>query len=263
VEITVKLTEIEEQKITRAIIGKAAEDWLDLSEADVAVVGAGSSGLTAARYLAAAKLRTVIFEKRLSFGGGMGGGGMLFHKAVIQSPADKILKDVKCRLDPIKPGVYTVDTAEMIAKLATGAIDSGVKIILGTMVDDVVYRSPPPQVTGIVVQWTAVNMANLHVDPLAIKARAVVDCTGHSAEVLTVASRKVPEFKLTVPGESSMWASRAEEMTLQKTGKACRGLYMAGMAAAALHHTPRMGPIFGGMLLSGRKVAKLIIRDLT
>jgi len=256
------MTKVEEQNITRAIIGKAAEDWLALSEVDVAVVGAGPSGLTAARYLAAAKLRTVLFERRLYFGGGMGGGGMLFHKGVIQSPADKILKEVKCRLDPIEPGVYTVDTAEMITKLAAGAIDSGVKILLGTTVEDVIYRSPPPKVTGVVVQWTAVNMANLHVDPLAVKARAVVDCTGHSAEVLSVASRKVSEFKFDVSGESSMWASRGEELTVQKTGRACKGLYMAGMAVAALHHTPRMGPIFGGMLMSGRKVAKLIVSDL-
>ena len=28
-------------------------------------------------------LKTVVFERRLSFGGGIGGGGMLFHKIVV------------------------------------------------------------------------------------------------------------------------------------------------------------------------------------
>jgi len=34
------------------------------------------------------------------------------------------------------------------------------------------------------------------------------------------------------------------------------------MAVAAIDRTPRMGPIFGGMLLSGEKVAKLVIKKL-
>ena len=34
------------------------------------------------------------------------------------------------------------------------------------------------------------------------------------------------------------------------------------MATAAVYKLPRMGPIFGGMILSGKKVAEEIIRDL-
>ena len=40
------------------------------------------------------------------------------------------------------------------------------------------------------------------------------------------------------------------------------GLYVCGMAVSAVSGTPRMGPIFGGMLLSGKKVANLIIKEL-
>ena len=40
------------------------------------------------------------------------------------------------------------------------------------------------------------------------------------------------------------------------------GLYVCGMASSAVSGTPRMGPIFGGMLLSGQKVARLIIEKL-
>jgi thiamine thiazole synthase len=256
------LTKVEETEITRAIIKKAAEDWIKLAETDVVIIGAGPSGMTAARYLAKSGLKTVIFERRLSFGGGIGGGGMLFHKIIVESPAHLILKSVGCKLELMGEGVHVVDAAEMIAKLAVGAIDAGAKIILGVVVDDLIYRNPPPTITGAVIQWTAVTMSGLHVDPLAVKSKAVIDCTGHDAEILAIASRKIPELSLNVPGEKSMWASKAEQLMIKNTGEVCAGLYVAGMAAAALYQTPRMGPIFGGMLLSGKKVAELVIKKV-
>lgn len=259
---TPKIKEVDESVISRAIIQKAAEDWISLTETDVIVAGAGPSGLTAARYLAKAGLKTVVFERKLSFGGGIGGGGMQFHKVVVQSPADKILRDIGCSLETLEDGVYVVDTAAMIAKLAAGAIDAGAKVIFGVFVNDLIYRDSPLQINGAVVQWTSVKMSGLHVDPLAVKAKAVVDCTGHDAEVLVVASRKIPGLHITVRGEGSMWASRAEQLTVENTKEVSPGLFAAGMAVAALHQTPRMGPIFGGMLLSGAKVAKMVARKV-
>jgi thiazole biosynthesis enzyme len=259
---TPKIKEVDESAISRAIVQKAAEDWISLTETDVIVAGAGPSGLTAARYLAKAGLKTVVFERKLSFGGGIGGGGMQFHKVVVQSPADKILRDIGCSLETLEDGVYVVDTAAMIAKLAAGAIDAGAKVIFGVFVNDLIYRDSPLQINGAVVQWTSVKMSGLHVDPLAVKAKAVVDCTGHDAEVLVVASRKIPGLHITVRGEGSMWASRAEQLTVENTKEVSPGLFAAGMAVAALHQTPRMGPIFGGMLLSGAKVAKLVARKV-
>jgi len=260
--VTPKIKEVDESTISRAIIQKATEDWLKLAQTDVIVAGAGPSGLTSARYLAKAGLKTVVFERKLSFGGGIGGGGMQFHKVVVQSPADKILREIGCSLETLEDDVYVVDTAAMIAKLATGAIDAGAKIIFGVYVNDLIYRDSPPRISGVVVQWTSVKMSGLHVDPLAVKAKAVVDCTGHDAEVLAVASRKIPKLHINVPGEGAMWASRAEQLTVENTMEVCPGLFASGMAVAALNQTPRMGPIFGGMLLSGAKVAQLVARKL-
>ncbi|MCP8322520.1 MAG: thiazole biosynthesis protein [archaeon] len=238
---------VDETFITKAIIKKATEDWIEFSECDVIVVGAGPAGLTASIYLAKNGLKTLVLERRLSFGGGIGGGGMSFHKLVIESPADDILREIGCRLEMVEDGVYVADTAAMMAKLAAGAIDAGAKIIFGVVVDDLIFRSSPLEIIGAVVQWTSVTMSGLHVDPLPIKSKAVIDCTGHDAEVLAVASRKIPELNIMIPGEKSMWATLAEKLIVENTGEVCPGLYVAGMAVAALHQTPRMGPIFGGM----------------
>ncbi len=257
-----ELWTVEEDRITRVIVKKAAEDWLNFSNIDVAVVGAGPSGLTAARYLSKAGFKTVVFERRLSFGGGIGGGGMTFHRVAVQRPADEILREVGCRLEKVDEGLYVTTPAAMIAKLANAAIDAGAEIVLGVTVEDIIYRTQPLRVAGVVLQWTSILMAGLHVDPLGVKARAVVDCTGHDAEVLSIVSKKIPELKVEVPGERAMWAQEAERATVENTGRVCPGLYVAGMAVAALKNTPRMGPIFGGMLLSGKKVAEKIMEDL-
>jgi len=63
-------------------------------------------------------------------------------------------------------------------------------------------------------------------------------------------------------GEKSAYSSIGEKLVVENSGRVVPGLYVAGMAVAALHGTPRMGPIFGGMLLSGKKVAEAILSDV-
>jgi thiamine thiazole synthase len=60
-----------------------------------------------------------------------------------------------------------------------------------------------------------------------------------------------------------MWSDRAESLTLENTREVFPGLYVAGMAANATFGGPRMGPIFGGMLLSGEKIANMLLQELT
>ena len=53
-----------------------------------------------------------------------------------------------------------------------------------------------------------------------------------------------------------------ERTIVDNTKEIYAGLYVAGMAANAVFGGPRMGPIFGGMLLSGEKVARMISERL-
>jgi thiamine thiazole synthase len=52
-----------------------------------------------------------------------------------------------------------------------------------------------------------------------------------------------------------MWSEVGERLTVDATQEIYPGLIVAGMAANAATRAPRMGPIFGGMLLSGKKAA--------
>ena len=60
---------------------------------DVAIGGGGPAGLTAGYYLAKAGLKVALFEKKLSMGGGMWGGGMMFNKIVVQEESKRILDE--------------------------------------------------------------------------------------------------------------------------------------------------------------------------
>jgi thiamine thiazole synthase len=109
-------------------------------------------------------------------------------------------------------------------------------------------------------------MSNLHVDPLTVQSKFVVDATGHATEIVAILQRKneVRLFTDTgkIVGERSLWAEAAERDTMSNTREVFPGIYVAGMAANATFGSYRMGPIFGGMLLSGEKVASLITEEL-
>jgi len=65
-----------------------------------------------------------------------------------------------------------------------------------------------------------------------------------------------------IVGEKSMEAERGELQTVENTREVYPGLYVSGMAANAVYGGYRMGPVFGGMLLSGRKAAEEILTRL-
>lgn len=248
---------MDEVIISKAITETYVKDLLESMEVEVAIVGAGPSGMAAGYYLAKNGVKTTIFERKLSIGGGMWGGGMMFNRIVVQAGGKEILDELGIATKEYQKGYYTADAVEATSVLCSQAIKAGAKIFNLLSVEDVMIREDD-KITGLVLNWSAVSLANLHVDPLAIRSKLVIDATGHDAEVCHIVAKKVGA-KFEIRGEKSMWAEVGEKEIVENTKQICPGLMVAGMAASAVFGSPRMGPIFGGMLLSGKKAAELAV----
>ena len=59
-----------------------------------------------------------------------------------------------------------------------------------------------------------------------------------------------------------MWVEESEDQVVERTGEVYPGLMACGMSVSTTYHLPRMGPTFGGMLVSGHHVADLILKDM-
>jgi len=255
---------LDEKIITRAIVDRYFKKLKENLSVDVAVVGGGPSGLVCSYFLARKGFKVTLFERKLSIGGGMWGGGMMFNEIVVQEEGKKILDKFGIQSYPYQKGYYTADSIEAISTLCSKTVKSGVTIFNLISSEDLILKEN--RVTGLVLNWTAVEMANLHVDPLTIQSKFVVDATGHATEVVAILQKKndIKLFTETgeIIGEKSLWAEAAERDTMANTREVFPGLYVCGMAANATFGSYRMGPIFGGMLLSGEKVASLITEEL-
>ncbi len=249
---------LEEIKVTKSIIKNSVDEFLNNLDVDVVIGGGGPAGMVAGTYLSKKGKKVVLFERKLSLGGGMWGGGMMFPKIVVQKEALDILDEFNINYKEDE-GNFVASSIEAAGKLVAGCSDAGCKIFNCISIEDVMIRED--YISGVVINWTAVESAGFHVDPVAVKSKAVIDATGHPLEICRIVERKTGRLNTStgkIIGEKSMWAEKAESVVIENTKEIYPGLYVCGMAANAAYGAPRMGPIFGGMLLSGKKVADII-----
>ena len=252
---------IDDIKISEAIVRSFSEKLIGVMNSDVAIVGAGPAGLTAAYYLAKSGKKVVLFERKLSIGGGMWAGGIMFNEIVVQATGKAVLDGFGVGTREILPGYFASDSVEAVTTIASAASRAGARIMNLLSVEDVLMKGE--EVDGLVINWSAVEMAGLHVDPITVRAGFIVEGTGHPCEVARILERKAG-VRLNTPtgkvlGEKPMSADLAEKLTIENTKEIYPRVYVTGMACNAVFGGPRMGPIFGGMLQSGKKVAELIL----
>lgn len=249
----------EEVEISKAIVDTYHEALVDRFVSDAIIVGAGPSGLMAAIYLARAGFKVTVLEKRLAPGGGVWGGSIGMSKAVIQADALSMLDEIEVSREFRGQGLYTVDAIELATALCLKAVQSGAALFNLLMVEDVCVRDQ--RVVGVVVNRTTLG-GQLPVDPIMFAAKAVLDATGHEAAVVeSIRKRRLLKDSATLDscGEGPMDAFSGEAFVVDHAGEVYPGLWISGMSVCATYGGPRMGPIFGGMLLSGKRVAELMI----
>ncbi|HDM66779.1 MAG TPA: thiazole biosynthesis protein [Thermoplasmatales archaeon] len=166
--------------ITKTIFQRFTEEFKKYLDIDVAIAGAGPSGLMAALHLGRAGKRVVIFERKMSIGGGMWAGGMMYPVIVVQEEAKHLLEECGVNLREEEESYWSANAIESVVKLGSAAIDAGAKIFNGISVEDVLLDERN-RVNGFVINWSAVDLAGLHVDPMSIRATFCIDATGQPA----------------------------------------------------------------------------------
>ena len=248
---------------------------------DVVVVGSGPAGTVTARFAAENGAKVIIIDRRQEIGVPVlcGEGisrkidewGMLEGKrwiassmdgARIYSP-DGTCVTLSAEMAGNETG-YVVYRDIFDQELARQAVKAGAKIFNCISVEDVMIDNNG--VCGAVINWSSVDIAGLHVDPLSVRSKYLVEATGHQLEVLKVLEKKVEGELFTksgkIMGEKLMNAEVGEKTVVENTKEIYRNVFVVGMAANAAFGANRMGPIFGGMLVSGKKLAEILIDKL-
>lgn len=248
---------ISDLDVSRLIVRRYFRTLEDSLSSDVIIVGGGPSGLVAAYTLAGQGRKVVVMEKRLSPGGGIWGGGKGFNYVVLEKETAGILKEIGMEAEE-EEGYLLVPSVLFAASLIKKAVESGV-ILLNLYAIEDIYLNDAREVAGVVVNDTAYKQINLHVDPLTFRSKLVMDSTGHDAVVLNCLARR---GLVQIKGEDAMNALAGERGVVKGTKEVYPGLIITGMACSQYFGTPRMGPIFGGMLLSGKKAADIAMERL-
>lgn len=263
-----KFEDVREAEVSQEMTKLYFQELDDFAECDIAIVGAGPSGLCAA-YEASKNpdVKIAVVEASVACGGGGWVGGQLFSAMIIRKPAHKVLDELEIPYDDKDAYVVVKHAALFTSTLISKVVARpNVKLFNATACEDFIIRSGV--VGGLVTNWSLVTKAHgtqSCMDPQVLEAKVVISSCGHDGPFGATGVKRLAEVGLIdkVPGMKALDMNASEDAVVNGTREVVPGMIVTGMEVAELDGTPRMGPTFGGMIISGLKAGNLAAAKIT
>ncbi|KAG0583968.1 hypothetical protein KC19_3G175900 [Ceratodon purpureus] len=262
-----KFAPIKESIVAREMTRRYMTDMITHADTDVVVVGAGSAGLSCAYELSKnPNVKVAIVEQSVSPGGGAWLGGQLFSAMIVRKPAHRFLDEIEVPYEEMEDYVVikhaALFTSTIMSKLLARP---NVKLFNAVAAEDLIIRGD--RVSGVVTNWALVAQ-NHHtqscMDPNVMEAKVVVSSCGHDGPFGATGVKRLRSIGMieSVPGMKCLDMNAAEDAIVKHTREVVPGMIVTGMEVAEIDGSPRMGPTFGAMMISGQKAAHLALKAL-
>ncbi|SCV99606.1 LAFE_0A06898g1_1 [Lachancea fermentati] len=283
-----KFAPIRESTVSRAMTSRYFKDLDKFAVSDVVIVGAGSSGLSAAYVIAKNRpdLKIAIIEANVAPGGGAWLGGQLFSAMIMRKPTHLFLQELDIPYEDEGDYVVVKHAALFTSTVLSKVLQfPNVKLFNATAVEDLVTRpagNGAVNVAGVVTNWTLVSMAHdlqSCMDPNVIelsgykddgsrdpskKHGVILSTTGHDGPFGAFSAKRIVSIdnNKKLGGMKGLDMNNAEAGVVKHSGSytGVGSMYFAGMEVAELEGCNRMGPTFGAMAVSGIKAAEEILK---
>lgn len=266
---------IRESQISRAMTKRYFNDLDSFAETDVVIVGAGSAGLSCAYELSKyPDIKVALIEQNVAPGGGAWLGGQLFSAMCIRKPAHRLLEELGIEYEDEGNFVVVKHAALVTSTLLAKVLAApNVKLFNAVAVEDLIVK-PAPQspggrrVAGAVTNWTLVALnhdTQSCMDPNVVEAKVMVSSTGHDGPMGASGVKRLAKLGMLDRPASGMGALdmvAAEDAIVDRTREVVPGMVVCGMEVAEVDGSPRMGPTFGAMFMSGQKAAHVALNSL-
>jgi len=260
---------IRERTVSREMTSRYFKDLDTYADSDIIIVGAGSAGLCCAYELSKhPNLKIAIIEQSVSPGGGAWLGGQLFSAMVMRKPAHRFLDELNIEYDNEEDHVVirhaALFTATVLAKVLAAP---NIKLFNATCAEDLIIKKG--RVSGVVTNWAPVSLyahdTQSCMDPNVLESKVVVSAAGHDGPFGASGVKRLRDVGLIgdkALGMGALDMESAEDACVAGTQEVVPGMVVTGMEVAELARSPRMGPTFGAMVLSGQKAAYLALCSL-
>mmetsp|Transcript_30021 Transcript_30021/g.52705 ORF Transcript_30021/g.52705 Transcript_30021/m.52705 type:complete len:340 (+) Transcript_30021:38-1057(+) len=259
---------IREADVSRAMTRRYMQDMLDYAEADVIISGAGSAGLSCAYELTKyPDVKVAVIEQNVSPGGGAWLGGQLMSAMVVRKPADAFLDEIGVPYVEENDDYVVVKHAALFTSTVLSKVlkAPNIKLFNATAAEDLIFKQG--RVAGAVTNWALVTLnhdTQSCMDPQVMESKVYVSACGHDGPMGASGVKRLLSMGLVskLPGMGCLDMNSAEDAIVKYTSEVVPGMVIAGMEVAELAGTPRMGPTFGAMMISGQKAAHCALQSL-